>query len=295
MNPTGQRRQHALEIDDLPVIQNRDLRRLARRVAQRDQVRMRRLAQVEAAGDDVAEHEALDAELVGAVLLGEKPRLLERRQQAERGRARECRYGSRDRRATAAARGTRRRSAAPAPWRRRRPCSAPWTDLGRRFIGETIYQTVNCSCQRQFTQSVDKVNWSNQYVVRPRRARRNDGRARSTARRRSPADQLLVDHAGAESNTCVGLARLGLRSRGSAVLATTRPATAFWMRSPRKASTPGGCAAIRAAHRHDAEGSRTPACATTGPDRRRARWDPTFSTACRSPTHAPCWSPASPR
>ena len=34
---------------------------------------MRRLAQVEAAGDDIAEHEALDPELVGAVLLGEKP------------------------------------------------------------------------------------------------------------------------------------------------------------------------------------------------------------------------------
>ena len=83
-----QRRQHALEIHDLPVIENRDLRGLARRVAQRHQVRMRRLAQVEAAGDDVAEHEALDAELIGAVLLGEEPGLLERRQQAERGGAR---------------------------------------------------------------------------------------------------------------------------------------------------------------------------------------------------------------
>ena len=85
-----QRRQHALEIHDLPVIEDRDLRRLARRVAQRHQVRVRRLAQVEAAGDDVAEDEALDAELIGAVLLGEKTRLLERRQQPEGGRARDA-------------------------------------------------------------------------------------------------------------------------------------------------------------------------------------------------------------
>ena len=49
---------------------------------------MRRLAQVESAGDDVAEHEALDAELIRAVVLGEEPGLLERRQQAERGGAR---------------------------------------------------------------------------------------------------------------------------------------------------------------------------------------------------------------
>ena len=40
------RRQHALEIDHLPVIQNRNLRRLARRIAQRDQMRVARLPQV---------------------------------------------------------------------------------------------------------------------------------------------------------------------------------------------------------------------------------------------------------
>ena len=49
---------------------------------------MRGLAQVEAAGDDVAEHEALDAELIRAVVLGEEAGLLERRQQAERRGAR---------------------------------------------------------------------------------------------------------------------------------------------------------------------------------------------------------------
>jgi hypothetical protein len=84
----GIRRQHALEIDDLPVIQNRNLRRLARRVAQRDQVRMGRLAQVEAARHDVPEHEALDAELIGAVVLRQKAGLLERGQQPEGGGAR---------------------------------------------------------------------------------------------------------------------------------------------------------------------------------------------------------------
>ena len=48
---------------------------------------MRRFAQVQTAGDDVAEDEALDAELIRAVILGEKPGLLERRQQPERGGA----------------------------------------------------------------------------------------------------------------------------------------------------------------------------------------------------------------
>jgi len=72
------------------VIQNRDLRRLARGVAKRDQVRMRRLAQVETARDDVAEDEALDAELVCAVILRQKPRLLERGQQPEGGGARDA-------------------------------------------------------------------------------------------------------------------------------------------------------------------------------------------------------------
>jgi hypothetical protein len=33
MKPTGERRQHALEIHDLPVIQNRNLRGFPRRVA----------------------------------------------------------------------------------------------------------------------------------------------------------------------------------------------------------------------------------------------------------------------
>ena len=45
---------------------------------------MRGLAQVEAAGDDVAKDEALDAELIRAVILREKTGLLERGQQAER-------------------------------------------------------------------------------------------------------------------------------------------------------------------------------------------------------------------
>jgi hypothetical protein len=65
------------------VIENGDLRGLARGVAKRDEVRMCRLAQVEAAGDDVAEDEALDAELIGAVILGEKSGLLQRREEPE--------------------------------------------------------------------------------------------------------------------------------------------------------------------------------------------------------------------
>src|SRR6185295_1454680 len=66
----------------------RDLCRLARRLAQRGEVRPRRLTQVEPAGDDVAEDKTLEAELIGAVHLVEEARLLERRQQPERGGAR---------------------------------------------------------------------------------------------------------------------------------------------------------------------------------------------------------------
>src|SRR5262249_42908182 len=72
---------------------DRDLRRLAREVAQRDEVGMRGLAQIEAAGHDVAEDEALDPELVGAVDFLQEPGLLERGEEAERRRARDARAG----------------------------------------------------------------------------------------------------------------------------------------------------------------------------------------------------------
>src|SRR5439155_19042060 len=86
-------RQHPLEIHDLPVIQNRNLRRLARGVAQGDEMRVRGLAQIEAAGDDVAEDEALDPELVGAVDLLQESGLLEGGEEAKRRRAGDARAG----------------------------------------------------------------------------------------------------------------------------------------------------------------------------------------------------------
>ena len=53
-------------------------------------MRTRGLAQIQSAGDDVAEDEALDPKLIGAVDFVEKAGLLERREQAERGRARDA-------------------------------------------------------------------------------------------------------------------------------------------------------------------------------------------------------------
>ena len=73
------------------MIENRELAGLARRVAQPEQMRMRRLAQIHAARDDVAEHEAFDAELIRAVVLDEKAGLFEGREQPERCRARDAR------------------------------------------------------------------------------------------------------------------------------------------------------------------------------------------------------------
>ena len=224
MKPDRQRRQHALEIHHLPVIEDRNLGRLARCVAERHQMRMRGLAQIQAAGDNVAEHEALDAELIGAVLLGEKPGLLERRAAAGMRSRGECPVRCREigeRQARLAERedaqqlqrlgggvdGISRRSveiAWRAPFRRR---------LSRVSLGETIYRTVNWAVNGKLAVKLrDTVN--RKYGVRPHRAWRNDARPRAAERRDPFATHLslLVDHAGAESNTCVGLARLGLRA-----------------------------------------------------------------------------------
>jgi sugar/nucleoside kinase (ribokinase family) len=81
---------------------------------------------------------------------------------------------------------------------------------------------------------------------------------------------VAVDHAGAESNTCVGLARLGFRVAWSAVSAPMRPASDFdalsaegvdtrWVRRDRDRVTGMMVKDPDAGVRH------------TGPDRPRAR------------------------
>src|SRR6185295_938140 len=67
---------------------NREMRGLTSGVAQRRQVRLRDFLEIEIGRDDVAEDEALHAELELAADLGDEAGRLERREQAERGRAR---------------------------------------------------------------------------------------------------------------------------------------------------------------------------------------------------------------
>ena len=59
------------------------------------------------------------------------------------------------------------------------------------------------------------------------------------------ASVLQIDHAGAESNTCVGLARLGLRVAWISRLGADAAAIAFSMRCALNASTRSGCSATR--------------------------------------------------
>src|SRR5262249_20615502 len=131
------------------------------------------------------------------------------------------------RRATAAARGTRRRSTAPAPSPQRRQCTDPSTRRGRDAsisstklsdvsLGETVYQGVNwvvngkSDPQSEPGVSDTVITKNMEYDVI---ALGETMLALAPPRERSlrDAEALLVDHAGAESNTCVGLARLGLR------------------------------------------------------------------------------------
>ena len=64
------------------------MRRLPGEIAQRAEMRLRHLPQIEIRGGDVAEDEALDPEPVIAVLLDHEARAFERRQQTKRRGAR---------------------------------------------------------------------------------------------------------------------------------------------------------------------------------------------------------------
>src|SRR5262249_23472147 len=91
--PDRMGRLQPLEIEHLPFIEDGEVDRLSGRVAQPLEVRLRLLPEIEARRDDVAEHEALDPELVLAVDLRDESGLLERRQQPERSRPRHARAG----------------------------------------------------------------------------------------------------------------------------------------------------------------------------------------------------------
>src|SRR5262249_60675591 len=84
------RRLQPLEIQHLAAVEDGEVHRLAGRVAQLREVTLRLLAQIEARRDDVAEHEALDPELIFAAHLGDEAGLLERGQQPERSRSRDA-------------------------------------------------------------------------------------------------------------------------------------------------------------------------------------------------------------